>query len=332
MVTSLKDNLKYANVNFKEHFIEEIEKKYSKTMKLQYINIFKNVLELEEHVFKKDLYDFTKDEIKNTLKAFNAKTYNSITSKYSLIKKYIKYAEEMKIKRCVMNFSIKADEIKDLICNEDLKNRYCTRTELNKALSEKLINGSDKAIFILLFEGIMGKAYFDLLNLKTHQIDLDNKIIRLKDKIVNISNFTKEILLETINEDIYYKYIGDVCNTNESYTLDTTSPYLIKLRPKRDYVSPQPMKIAGLKRRLDVLKNIMEKPLLTGRTIYLSGLAERIVKYEISINRKLNTREIREFLSDNNETVETGDMLRILKLMREKILKDLNYKMKISFC
>ena len=92
------------------------------------------------------------------------------------------------------------------------------------------------------------------------------------------------------------------------------------------------MKIAGLKRRLDVLKNIMEKPLLTGRTIYLSGLAERIVKYEISINRKLNTREIREFLSDNNETVETGDMLRILKLMREKILKDLNYKMEISFC
>ncbi|HCQ90817.1 MAG TPA: hypothetical protein DIU45_15230 [Clostridium sp.] len=75
----------------------------------------------------------------------------------------------------------------------------------------------------------------------------------------------------------------------------------------------------------------MEKPLLTGRTIYLSGLAERIVKHEITINRKLNTREIREFLSDNNETVETGDMLRILKLMREKILKDLNHKMEISF-
>lgn len=92
------------------------------------------------------------------------------------------------------------------------------------------------------------------------------------------------------------------------------------------------MKVAGLKRRLDVLKDIMEKPLLTGRTIYLSGLAERIVKHEITINRKLNTREIREFLSDNNETVETGDMLRILKLMREKILKDLNYKMEISFC
>ncbi|WP_291578876.1 hypothetical protein [Clostridium sp. UBA6640] len=80
-MTSLKNNLKYANSNFKEHFIGEIEKKYSNTMKLQYINIFKNVLELEERVFKKDLYDFTKDEIKNALKNFNAKTYNSITSK-----------------------------------------------------------------------------------------------------------------------------------------------------------------------------------------------------------------------------------------------------------
>lgn len=330
-MTSLKNNLKYGNINFKEHFIEEIGKKYSDTMKLQYVNIFKNVLEFEEHVFKKDLYDFTKDEIKNALKAFNAKTYNSITSKYSLIKKYIKYAEEMKIKRCVMNFSIKADEIRNLICDEDLKNRYCTRNELKEVLSEKLINSSDKAIFILLFEGVMGKAYSELLTLKTHQIDLNNKIINLKNKIINISNYTKDILLQTINEDVYYKYIGDICNTNESYTLDTTSPYLIRLRPKRNQPYAQPMKVAGLKRRLDVLKNIMEKPLLTGRTIYLSGLAERIVKHEIAMKKKLNTREIKEFLKNNNETVETGDMLRILKLMREKILKDLDDKMEISF-
>lgn len=330
-MTSLKNNFKYANSNFKEHFIAEIEKKYSNTMKLQYINIFKNVLELEERVFKKDLYDFTKDEIKNALKNFNAKTYNSITSKYSLIKKYIQYAEEMNIKKGVMNFSIKANEIRNLISSEALKNRYCTRNELKKVLSEKLINGSDKAIFILLFEGVMGKEYSELLTLKTHQIDLDNKIINLKNKIINISNYTKDTILQTINEDVYYKYLGDICSTNESYALDINSPYLIRLRPKKNQLTPQPMKVAGLKRRLDVLKDIMEKPLLTGRTIYLSGLAERIVKHEITINKKLNTREIREFLSDNSETVETGDMLRILKLMREKILKDLNYKMEISF-
>ena len=64
--------------------------------------------------------------------------------------------------------------------------------------------------YLFYYLKIMGKAYFDLLNLKLIKLTLDNKIIRLKDKIVNISNFTKEILLETINEDIYYKYIGDV--------------------------------------------------------------------------------------------------------------------------
>lgn len=139
----------------------------------------------------------------------------------------------MNIKRGAMNFSIKADEIRNLISSEALKNRYCTRNELKKVLSEKLINGSDKAIFILLFEGVMGKEYSELLTLKAHQIDLDNKIINLKNKIINISNYTKDTILQTINEDVYYKYLGDICSTNESYSLDINSPYLIRLSLKK---------------------------------------------------------------------------------------------------
>ena len=302
-------------LDFLSTFIYE---NYSTSMFAQYITIFKKSKDIEEY-FKKDLYDFSEDQVLRLLKTFRSKTYNSVTNKYSLIKTYMEIAKgnNKGLVTVPTGMLLTASKIQETICNFAQEIRYCTRTELEEAV-EKLTNPADKVIFLLLFEGVAGNRYSDLLNLKVEDVNLEERyLITPSNKRVEFSSYTAKVLKESFEEDTYYKF-----GNGADYKLDMSSPYVLKGKLTKNS-NGNPLKYAGLNRRLDVVKKNMEMETATGGTIYRSGLIERILIEEHKVGKQFTVKETGELLTSWGELKEGGDIRRAIKVAEKSILEDL---------
>lgn len=308
-----------SDYNYKLEFLTDyVMKEYNPSLFKQYITLFRNSKEVEAY-YKKDLYDFNEDEMKTLLKLFRTKTYNAITTKYSALKMYISYAKSVGhkgIQTPPTSLLLKAKDLEELINDFGFASRYCTRKSLENSL-QMLINPSDKVIFMLLFEGVNGKAYSDIINLRSEDIDFDNNELTTQSgKVVKFSEFTKSLLMASIEENVYYIYSKSDKGKERCYDL-AKSPYIIRMR------NPEPMKNSGIKTRLDMLKDYMDTPLLTGKTVYQSGVAEKVIKHEMELGVELTPTQIERYLKSINEKC-TVDMVKIVKLIRERMLEESN--------
>mgnify|MGYP003369141685 CR=1 FL=1 len=296
---------------------------YSASIVKQYLTLFKRSKDLEAY-YKKDLYDFNEEEMKSYLKILRAKTYNSITSKYSLIKSYIEIAKADNKGLVALPFGmlLRASDLESVIFQYAQENRYCTRNELEQGV-KKLANPIDQVIFLLLYEGIMGKQYEDLRLLKVTDVDIKNRIvIRPSDgKEIKISKFTAKCLENAIHQTHYYR----ASNTDVKTPLDLTSPYVIKTK-LTSTSNGECLKYTGLTRRLDVLKDQMEMPLLTAKTIYKSGLIERILIYEYENNKKLAIKDLKSLLNEWKELKEGGDLYKAKEIVEKQMIPELEEK------
>ncbi len=304
---------------YKIYFLSSyVANNYSLSTIKQYLTLFNKSKDLEEY-FKKDLYDFSETEMKAFLKLLRAKTYNAITSKYSLLKNYIEIAKSDKKGRVIIptGMLLKAGDLRETIFTYAQDNRYCTRKELEEGV-RKLANPIDQVIFLLLFEGFMGKGYEELTTLRTDEIDLKNRTVKKKDgRLVRVSKFTAQLLEDAIYQTHYYRESSTV-----KMPLDLSSPYLIKTKLTNSSQG-EPLKYTGLTRRLDVLKKRMEMPLLTAKTIYRSGLVERVLIYEHENNVSLKIIEAKNLLREWGELREGADFYKIKKILEEEMKKEL---------
>lgn len=319
VLVSLYTDKEGSDWEYKIHFLSTyVANNYSSSTIKQYLTLFNKSKEIEEH-FKKDMYDFNETEMKAFLKLLRAKSYNAITSKYSLLKNYIEIAKTDKKGRVTVptGMLLKAGDLRETIFTYAEENRYCTRKEIEEGV-KKLANPVDQSIFLLLFEGFMGKEYKDLTTLKVSAIDIKNRTIKKEDgKLVKISSFTAQVLEDAIYQTHYYRE-----NSTVKTPLDLTSPYLIKTK-LTSTSNGEPLKYTGLTRRLDVLKNRMEMQLLTAKTIYKSGLVERVLIYEHENNVVLNIAEVKSLLREWGELREGADFYKTKRILQEQMLKEL---------
>lgn len=316
---SLYTDKEGSDWEYKVHFLSTyVANNYSLSTIKQYLTLFNKSKDLESY-YKKDVYDFSETEMKSFLKLLRAKTYNAITSKYSLLKNYIEIAKTDKKGRLTIptGMLLKAGDLRETIFTYAQDNRYCTRKQIEEGVS-KLANPIDKAIFLLLFEGFMGKGYEELTNLRVDAIDLKNRTIKKEDgRIVKISRFTAQVLEDAIYQTHYYRD-----NSTVKTPLDLTSPYLIKTK-LTNASNGEPLKYTGLTRRLDVLKNKMEMPLITAKTIYRSGLVEKVLIFEHENNVSLKIIEVKNLLREWGELREGADFYKIKKILEEEMNKEL---------
>lgn len=323
-ITLYNDNQYGSDWIFKIDFLStHIYGNYSWSMFSQYLTIFKKSKEVENY-FKKDLCDFSESEMLKLLKTFRARSYSSITNKYSLIKHYMEYAKNHSIGRVSVpsGMLLTATEIKETICDYTRDARYCTREELERGL-DKLDNPNDKIPFALLFEGVCGSSYSDLLNVTKNDVCFKTNTIKTPSgRVVKISNHTAQIVKDAIEQTVAVK-LGD----DRMYKLDTTSPYLLK--GKLTVASQgKALKYAGLNRKLDVTKKIMGLDFVTGVTVYASGLAERIVLFahEYYNDKKMTNKEMEIYLEEHGESKDSSEALRMMEIIGDDIIKELKEK------
>lgn len=294
----------------KTEFINNLE--CSDSVKESFKMIFKKVAPLEKKL-NKDLKDFNRDELLLVLEELKGRSYNSVHTKWGITKKYLKHFGNKGVE------SITADDLKKFIIEADV--RYVTREELKERVSI-LESSSHKALLFLLFDGVGGKGYKEICNLKFEDIDFSTGKVTLEDRVVTVSKDTLILLAQTKVEDTVTKVIwkDDIANFDSEYKVNMNSPYVFKTRIIASTNNGMtPYKVTGLQRRLDSLTKAIGLTHTNGKTLYYSGCVEKYLKLESKFRKQLSIQDIISFASVvGAETIQANTMYRTIQMMRLK--------------
>lgn len=259
---------------------------------------------------KKNFEDLTEEDILNIAKSLKSRSYSSIGAKKASVNEILSYANRYDIKinsngihessdKDKKNFDIKQNII-------DTSDIHFTKKEIQQ-LCESFINPVDKFIVYGLFCGIDGKSRCDLLNLKIEQINLDEKIISLSNKNIEMDDYMYEILKCTLKENSYKKYIqpGLEESTSIYYDLNMKSKFVIKTKPcKTTNDGLNAMKISGFNQRIKTLKEFSKCNILP-KCLVKSGAMHKMYKIK---NSRWTQGEIEAFLKKNNYKMQAFEL------------------------
>ncbi|WP_039240925.1 site-specific integrase [Clostridium botulinum] len=127
----------------------------------------------------KDIYNFNKYEIESLLKSFKATSEGSLAVRLTHIKKYIDFCISMGIRSNAINFCDTIANLKDYVVRNLDKYKYITREQLYN-ICDIMESSQIAVIFILFFEGIVGKEKCEMRNLKVEDVDFDNNSITIR--------------------------------------------------------------------------------------------------------------------------------------------------------
>jgi integrase len=193
---------------------------FNKDLKEQFINsqyknagskeVIKDILRkayTSELILKKDLYDFTLDEIGEVIRAADPFNVSMSYSYARHIYRYIRYAKENGYGQSNIN---PLEVVPDSWYEQwvDNKKNLFTKNEIED-LVENLKNKQDKAMVALFFEGAFGKQFSELRNLKVSDIDEINFKLKLTDdkdhksRELNISEWCMNLVLQAAKSTSY---------------------------------------------------------------------------------------------------------------------------------
>lgn len=181
--------------------------------------------------------------------------------------------------------------------------KYFTKREIQQ-LCDAFENAQDKFIVYALWNGIMGKDYTDLLNLKVTDIVKDDigtpLYINLPNRRVKCDEFMQEIIQDVLEDNIYYQYTE--C-ADKSYELNMNSEYIIKVKPtKKTNDGLNHMNKTGVQTRLAKLNSVFKGELddikihLTGKSLERSGLMYDLFMKEVYEQKEWTISEIDKYL------------------------------------
>jgi len=148
------------NEDTKKLFIESLA---TKDLKSMYSSIFRRT-EAYEKEFNMDIYNFNVKECMNLLVSLNPKSIGHVSSLRSQFTKYVEWAISMKyssknywalvpVDDNFVRFSFASRNVKDL-------------DELEQIVESNLVVPYDKYVVYLLYMGIMGENFSELIYLK----------------------------------------------------------------------------------------------------------------------------------------------------------------------
>lgn len=196
------------------------------------------------------------------------------------------------------------------------ENKYFNKREIQQ-LCNVFSNAQDKFIVYALWNGIMGKDYTDLVNLKVTDIVKDEigtpLYINVSGRKVKCDEFMQEIVQDVLEDDIYYQYTETV---DRSYELNMDSEYIIKVkRTKKTNDGLSHMNKSGVQSRLEMLSNIFDEDNLnikfTGKSLVRSGIMYIMFEKHISENITWTANEIKKWFKSEGLKGDVSEIHRI---------------------
>lgn len=281
-------------------------------------SIFTKITDYELEI-EKSLYNWDKQDVVNFFKEKNkSRGYNALQTKLNACKEIFKF---FGVDEKLLDIS----SIKKVALETD--DRYFKLEEVIKFCELNLVNAQDKALIMLLFNGVMGAKYKDICELKKDQIK-ENKI-ELEDRVVEVDDYTAEKIKEALDQDFYFKYItANTGSTNEYYTLNKNSEYVF--RPKRTTLNDKGasgFKSAGIQRRVMFLSNYFGER-ITGKSLGISGLMHKLYQIEKEMiaegsGERITVAFIKNWAKENGYKTQPYELYRYYNMKYEEDIKKL---------
>lgn len=266
------DSVKPYNEEFKEEFLKQFDDNTAKS----YRHAFVRMRDIEE-LKKKDVYEFTEEEVLEVFYEMNFITINSVNVLASMLKSYFDFSAP----RIESNFGNVMKTLDRNILEQTIdktKKIFLNEKEIEE-IEDRLINPQDSIVVRLLFEGINGHQMSEMLNLTKNDIDWHSDEeytnVKLKDdeygeRIAKISPRCQRMITSALEEPEYHFKNGEAGGYRSSGTLED-SDNVIKIIAKGN-VSDKGADQFIIQRRLRMIKNeIFDLPYITAKRIVESG-------------------------------------------------------------
>jgi hypothetical protein len=235
----------------------------------------------------KDICHFNFDELGELWSSFRAKSFAAITTKVSIIVKYIDFCIDKGLADVNYNWA-------KMYFNEDGLRPYVSKVAIgNKIIDKETLediidfcaNAQDAVIFALLFEGVKGRpiqenAFEEVRNLRMVDCNTDTNDIILrqddgKTRVIQISERTMNLIVDAYNQQTYLRKNGEsTAKLKEIEMIDTG--YVLKLGDigKNSNSSEDRISHQVLFRRLKNIAKAYGNSFLTPTNIYMSGMVD----------------------------------------------------------
>ena len=304
----------------KFNFIDSIKKHREKnTVRLYEVMLAK--IDDAEIINGYELKYFNEKEIDLFFITLNAKSKSSLNTYLSILKDYLTFTTDydntlMTGFNYVMQMS--GNDLEQFINVVGIEMRYITPKELSEIISIPIGDALCKAITILLFHGIKGEVFSDILNIKTEDVDIENGIIyKGVDVLFNIPKEYLHIFKESISGNKFIEWNVDGKIKRELELVD--NGYLIRrnINPRRDFdFTAKPDKNLLNRRMLQYYESI-GYPYLSVQSIYNSGIVYRMLEYNNF--EQLDYRVIEEYLSLTGENISYNTAIGVSKVLLKKL-------------
>lgn len=307
----------FYNHFFKEEFLNTIKTESSRTY---YVSLFNKSKQLEEQL-NKDMFNFTDIEVELLLYSINTSQKNTLVSYLNQCKNYCDYAIETGNKLSNINIykTFSTDRLDQYLMRH--KQKYLSKDDIMNSLKD-VYNSIDFAVYMSIFEGLLGFEYTEITNLTKQDIAeaRENKVedenlneIGYLLKLNGLSKRTKELNPRTIvaseelmraleaasRQDVYYQNNGDSKSNLPSRPL-LDGEYVFRNSDLGNESKVQTDK-QFVYRKLILLKEISDSLISSVTTIINSG-----VIYHLSLKAKdgvINFEDVKQVANRYNITL-----------------------------
>lgn len=282
----------------KERFLEQYDEKTRK----MYAYVLSKTTDAEKQL-NKDVCNFTYDECDMMLYGLNATSDQSILTQTSILSMYVDYAilqgyVPTKINYFASSFT-GVDVLKKYINKTAAEKKYITINEL-KEIIRFCENAQDYIPFPLLFFGVKGEKFEEILKLRVDNCNLEDGILKLtknngEQRTITVPELVTKAIDEAIKQDEYKKANGKMKEYNNVPTtvaIDKTN-YVIRLIGRRAILKPSAQTI---NRRVATVSKWMGYNYLNPTNVWLSGMIHFAKEYA-------KEKNLTEFTVDDWETI-----------------------------
>lgn len=225
----MEDKVIY-NKELKERFLENYNEDTAQT----YRNTLYKISESEEF-YNKDCFNFNYEQLDNAFKSLQPKTLASARTVVSRVSEYIAWANQNGYVKTKIDISelFNKDKIKEYVWKHAQLRRLISREEV-LAYCDDIYNPIDKILLVGLFEGINGKEWSELINLKCSDINFNTGEFKLTDLDGSIRQITitdervLKIFKEATDQTEYYINNGEPSTAYRTVFPLTDSPYVLR--------------------------------------------------------------------------------------------------------
>jgi site-specific recombinase XerD len=267
-----KPNLKYDvelyNGEIKTNYLNE---KYAVQTIKTLLRIFK-ISSKKEHELKKDIYAFSREELRLLLYLYMPKKLNSSIQNGTIIGNYIDWAIENGYTEGVNPLDGVFTDWYHQFVNKRIK-QYFSENELNTFI-DGCINKQDAVTLSLFMEGLTG---LEMINLQEKDIDFENCELKVNvknkaERTIKVSENCIKLCEMALKEKIYYKANGKINGNTKSATTNlVTNNYVLKSSITRTLNTGQAA-INIVFRRITTLSKYFDRAHLQPRNISYSGM------------------------------------------------------------